>query len=360
MRALPGRAAAVWTLFASVVGAGFATGQELVPFTVACGPASPAMAAAACVGAAVLAAGRSAYPGPWRGSSGRRPTGAREVVLAAGGRAAAMAISWISLVAMLAALAHLTARDGGQGLSLAAWGMAVAAVASLPAGRGLARLSSLLGPPMAALVALSVGAWLLGAPRPSEPAGPGQGRAHGDGAGAATAAGRVSVGLRPAACAGRAALYAAANGLFAEAALRPLWGPDGRPGGPLRAAAAVGLPAGAVLGSLAAGSVLVVRSHLPAPPTMPLVHAAGRVHPALGRLHAAAVALAAYTTAVAAVVALGQGPERAAAWTAAALPVAALGFAPAVARLYPVAGWLALGVLAAEALFAGRRRRGLY
>ena len=351
-----------WTLFSAVVGAGFATGQELLPFLRHC-HSPPLAAAAACLLAGCLAWGRAVRPSPGAAAAPARAPFDPDRA----GRLAAVIISWISLTAMEAALAHLLQPLLGPAVGLAAAAAAIAAGAALPAARGLGRISVLLGPFMAVAV-LATAAWVALLPtRAPEP-------------------GKVLPALQLDAgrCALRMGLYAAANGLFAEAPLRAVAaGLQPAPAGPVNAPPAAGprpgalwpgLWGGGLLGATAGVAIWVVDRTASATEPMPLVVSAARVHPSASVLYGAVVTASAYTTAVAAAVGLAgaspagrAGPEaarlsaaRAVAWTLLAAPPAAAGFAETVQRLYPLAGWMALGAVALQAAFAAGRRWGLY
>ena len=374
-----GAALVVWTLFSAVVGAGFATGQELVPFLQEC-PAPTVAAAVACLVAGWLAWTRALQPG-WPGGCcpSKRGSWDSRVVFGAS-QAAAVVVSWISLTAMEAALAHLLHPLLGPVLSLVAAATLVAMGATLPAARGLGRLSTLLGPFMAAALT-TTGLWLAlqpsgsGPPAPSEPP-----RLH-----PPDPAPRPGVGAGR--CAMRVMLYASANGLFAERPLRAVAAGAAVGGSGMPPAAATSVPTkllglwgGALLGLTAGTGVWVMRRTSSSGEVMPLVVSAEALHPAARLVYTAAVGASAYTTAVAAAVGLGAGhgasaglglpgrsgwPRlaaggRALVWVVLAAPVAAAGFAEAVQRLYPAAGWAALAAVTVQSLFAALRRRGLY
>ena len=377
----PGRDGAglvVWTLFSAVVGAGFATGQELVPFLRECA-SPPAAAVLACLLTGWLAWTRAASPVPPADRRPDLPRSRRCGWLLEPSRAAAVGVSWISLTAMEAALAHLLEGVLGRVPSLVAAAGLVALGAILPAARGLGRLSTILGPFMAAALT-ATGLWVAvrpPGPPPSTPAIlPGTSRAD------------ALIGARPWAgrCALRVILYASANGLFAQQPLRAV--ATGLPSGPPEVARTAqvlrgplpGLWGGALLGLVAGTGVWVMGRTASSGAVMPLVVSAEALHPAARIVYTASVAASAYTTAVAAAVGLGAGHlpggrserffergwqllqvnARALLWVALAVPVAASGFAEAVQRLYPAAGWVALAALTLEGLFAAMRRRGLY
>lgn len=369
----------VWTLFSAVVGAGFATGQELVPFLREC-PSPPAAAVLACLLAGWLAWTRAARPlapaGRWAPPRRSRRCG----WVLEPSRAAAVGVSWISLTAMEAALAHLLEGLLGRALALVAAAGLVALGAVLPAARGLGRLSTLLGPFMAAALT-ATGLWVAlrpPGPAPSAPAAPPEASRAGSVIGARAGTGR---------CAMRVLLYASANGLFAQQPLRavaaglPAGAPEVAPTARMLRGPLPGLWGGALLGLVAAIGVWVMGRTASSGAAMPLVVSAEALHPMARVVYTAAVAASAYTTAVAAAVGLGSGHlpvgrseqassgrgwrllqvnARALLWVALAVPVAAAGFAEAVQRLYPAAGWAALAAVTLEGLFAALRRRGLY
>lgn len=341
----------VWTLFSAVVGAGFATGRELVLFFSGCPPSPVPWLLVSCLLIGVIAA-RDPAPGRASGAPGHWERAAGRLSAAAG-----MCLSWVTLVAMEAALAHLVAPRASWPAALIFSAFIIWAGAFWPAARGLGRLAQLLGPFIAlAVVALSL--WALVAPFSMPPDGFARPAAPGPA--------RSPTLSR---CALQAALYAASNGLFARVPLLTVAAATGQ--APLPPA----LGAGALLAATAASTLwLVARfetSHFP----MPLVEAAFELHPWAYRLHVAVVTASVYTTAVAAVVGLSQRSETGlqppglprgartavcAFWVLTALPAAAPGFAPALGRFYPLAGWVALAATGLELLFASLRRRGLY
>ena len=379
----------VWTLFSAVVGAGFATGQELLPFVRECTDA-PAAAAMACLLTGWLAWNRAMRRGCGPGGPG---SAAPPWPVGWAGRAAALAVSWIALTAMEAALAHLLEGLLGPALSLVVAAALVGLGAMVPAASGLGRLSAVLGPFMAASLT-ATGLWVdLQPAEPATPLSPGSDpRAARPGEAAArTGAPRPAAGQ----CALRILLYASANGLFAERPLRAVAAGLPAGGSGTGHGALLGLWGGGLLGFTAAIGVWVMGRTASSGEVMPLVASAAALHPAARVVYSAAVAASAYTTAVAAAVGLAgdqsrartrtarvevpqarRGPRhpggcrcpwrrlgpggRAVAWVALGIPVAGLGFAEAVQRLYPWAGWAALAALTAESLFAALRRRGLY
>lgn len=337
--------AVAWSLFSAVVGAGFASGRELVLFLGPCGRWGPA--AAAAVGLAVGVAAALPPPGSPAAEPGDTPAGTWPAGLYG---VASAGLAWATLVAMVAALAHL-AGPRASGATLAVAAAAVWAASAAPPGSGLAAVSRVLGPAIAAGLLAETAGWAARGPAGSGggllPTG--QGALH--------------------ACLSGAALYVSGNALFAQASIADLLRSFSL--GRFRALAACAAGGGLVGLAGAAGLWTIGRAATAREP-MPLLMAAAALDPAAGEAHRLVVAAAAYTTAVAAacaLVSLAQGAARrrvggwermalAAAVVASTLPLARQGFVEAVHRLYPLAGWAALAALAlgwAFAMAAGRR-----
>lgn len=337
--------AVAWTLFAAVVGAGFASGRELVLFLGRCAGAGPLTA----VGVGVLIGLMAAPPG-----AARRPSPSPVVL-----RLTSVMLAWTTLAATLAALAHLAAPAAStHGRSLVAAALAAWAGAALPASRGLAPISRKVGPVIAAVVLAEALAWgaasaldLLDATAARAALGPPQ--------------------WRP--CMSGALVYAAGNALFGRAAVERLAGELRLQATATRRACALG---GLMVGLVAGAGLWTVDLARSDAHPMPLTAAAARLHPSAGLLHMALLAGAAYTTAVAAASALvtplrglgrrmvsgdrQAGPVAAGLAIASVLPIARQGFVEAVHLLYPLAGWTALLALALDWIFAMTTRRRLY
>lgn len=332
--------AVAWSLFSAVVGAGFASGRELVLFLGPCGRWGPA--AAAAVGLAVGVAAALPPPGSPAAEPGDTPAGSWPAGLYG---VASAGLAWATLVAMVAAMAHLAGpRASGATLAAAA---AVWAASAAPPGSGLAAVSRVLGPAIAAGLLAEAAGWAA-----RGPAGSGG-------------------GLPPTghACLSGAALYVSGNALFAQASIADLLRSFSL--GRFRALAACAA-GGGLVGLVGAAGLWTIGRAATAREPMPLVMAAAALDSAAGEAHRLVVAAAAYTTAVAAacaLVSLAQGAARrrvggwertalAAAVVASTLPLARQGFVEAVHRLYPLAGWAALAALVlgwAFAMAAGRR-----
>lgn len=337
----PATSLVAWTLFSAVVGAGYASGRELVVFFLPCrGWALPA-----ALGAGLLIA--LAAHGPSGAGAGRRglpPWVDRAVI---GG------ISWVSLAAMMAGTAHLVDPARARPFSgVVVAGALIWAGASLPPARGLARISRWLGPPIAVGMMGLAAAWAVAGRIPGE-AGPQPWRE----------------GWLPR-CLTNTATYAASNAVFARGALDALAGSlAASPGAAPRGATAGGLLVGVVATAGLSAMLAAGTSDLP----MPLVEAASRLHPVSGWLYRVVLLAAIYTTGVAAATSLaslaaphGVSPGHAGharwalLWVASAVPAAAPGFAETVGQLYPAAGIVALAYLLVEAALASLAGPRLY
>ena len=337
--------AVAWTLFSAVVGAGFASGRELVLFLGDCGAGGPL----AAVGVGLLI-GLMASPFAAAGRGSDPPA-----VL----RVTSLVLAWTTLAATLAALGHLAAAvPAGPAGSLLVAALVVWAGAALPASRGLAPLSRLIGPVIAAVVMLEALAWAAGSALVLLDA---------------PAAELVPGALQWRTCLSGVLVYAAGNALFGRAAVARLVGELRLEATATRRACALG---GLLVGLVAGAGLWTVGLAGSSAQPMPLMTAAVRLHPSAGLLHSLLLAGAAYTTAVAAASALVApleglalrlarserriGPVSAALAIVSVLPVARHGFVEAVHLLYPLAGWTALVALALDWVFARAPWRRLY
>lgn len=347
----------VWTLFSAVVGAGYASGRELVLFLGPCG--AHQQWAALLVGlltglAAALPEPDAPAPGgsprwllngPWLASAIDRVTG--------------WGLAWVTLAAMVAALTHLVARAPEEALAtVVAVAGAIWAGAALPLQRGLAFISRLLGPAIAAAILLEAAGWgVVGLAAPPN---------------AAPLPGSL-IGLDRSGCLQGAFVYAAGNAIFARVTLEGLVRLLGLSRRALLFACGAG---GGLVGLAAAAGLFAIAEAGTSAVAMPLMQSAALLHPMAGAAHRLVLAAAAYTTAVAAAAALAgllsasrlagplRGPAGSAAGAALAvvstLPLAREGFVETVHTLYPLAGWTALVALALRWGFAMSLWRRLY
>ena len=349
-----------WTLFSSVVGAGFASGRELVLFLGSCEPHRGwAALLTGCLIGLVAALPEPAPPSPpGRGGTlfewWRLPSALYAAVT--------RGLAWATLVAMVAALAHLVAPTRETALGpLAVAAVAVWLGAAVPAHRGLVLVSRVLGPAMAAAILLEGAIWGLAGPAPLP----------------APTSRRPMSGptqtLGSLGCLEGTLIYAAGNAAFARVALEELVRVMRLPGRDLSLASAAG---GGLVGAVAAAGLTAVERAGTWITAMPLLEAASDLHPAAGAAHRLVLAAAAYTTAVAGASALsGWLPQwrpspqwghsagtavGAAVVVLSTLPVAREGFVEAVQTLYPLAGWTALVALALRWGFAIVPWRRLY
>lgn len=325
----------------TVVGAGFASGQEVLRFFTAFGPRGTlgvalASALLAAAGVAVLRAAHA-----WRARSHR------ELLLALGGRWLGGAADAVVTAFLLAGCAVMFAGSGAIaaeqfGLPEAAgrWGMALATTATVLLGlRGVVRATSLVAPALAAaVVALSL--WSL-----AQEGAPGAG------------------GVRPAAGTWwlAAVLYASYNLVLALAVLAPLG--SELPRDEVRVLG--GAAGGAALGLTACLIHTALLAHLGrvAAAEVPMLELARSASPVAAAGYAGVLWAEVYTTAVASLFGVVRrlfpsGGRRYAAGTlllaAAALGLGRLGFSRLVATVYPAVGYLGLALLAAG---LARRRR---
>lgn len=333
------------TYVGTVVGAGFASGQEILRFFALFGDAGwsgLALAAAlfALFGARVLLLGME-----------QRATSYWPVVRAVAGPRLGRALDAVVLFFLLGSSVTMVAAAGATVRE--AWGlppwlgsslMAAAAAGTLLRGvRGVARAISLASPALiGAMVALAWSFWLRGGQAGGPPAPPGV---------------APVVPFWPLA----AVLYVSFNLVGAIGVLAPLGG-SGRRRASLVAGALLG---GAGLGLAAASVQLVLHADpgLLHHAEVPLVRAAGSLAPWAGSAYSAVLLVEVYTTAVASLFGLAtrlravlpSGP--AGAWAVAALCLAAsrLGFARMVATFYPLVGAAGLLLLVCLALPGGAR-----
>ncbi len=331
------------TYVGTVVGAGFASGQEILRFFGLLGGAGwwgllLAAALFALFGARILLLGRES-----------RAASYWPVLLAAAGPVLARPLDYLIVFFLFGSAVTMVAAAGAAGQE--AWGwpplagsgaMAVAATGTVLLGlRGVTRSISLVSPLLiAAIVALAWAVHLRG------------GQADGPGAALPPV-----VPFWPLA----AVLYVSFNLVGAIGVLAPLGG---------SAARRWSLLAGAALGALglglAAASVLsVLHSDLSSlqRAQVPLVRAAGDLAPWAGGAYSAVLLLEVYTTAVASLFGLTsrldrllpRGPTRGALLVGATLLASRVGFARLVATLYPLVGAAGLLLLACLAFPRARR-----
>lgn len=346
----PQAATVTWTLFSAVVGAGYASGQELVLFLAPCG--RQGIPGALLVGMLIGMASLLQNPSASASQPGARDGCAAPMVAAdLMHRGVALTLAWMTLAAMVAAMAHLVGQQDGQRAALLLAAGATWGGAALPVHRGLSPISRTLGPVMALAIITEAAAWA--ALPPARPPG---------------------TGLHPLApgnpvhCLQGVFIYAAGNAVFARLAVERLVAAERLSPAHLVAACAAG---GFLTGGVAAAALFAIGAAGTFDQPMPLMAAAGRLHPTVAVVHVAVVGAAAYTTAVAgahalasaAAAALGGSrtkPLWAALVVASVLPAARGGFVETVHRLYPLGGWAALAALALSWVFARLGRRRLY
>lgn len=335
----------------TVVGAGFASGQEILRFFTA----YDAWAWAGLTVAAVLLALLGAVVmriGAITGAESHR-----EVFRAVGGPRLGVLADWIVSGFLLAGAGVMMAGSGAifrEQWGLPAWaGSAVMAAAAVVTVwfriQGVATVAALVAPLLIASVAgLSAVTVLdLGLPGPAAPE-----------AAAAGLEGAAPSWLLA------AALYAGYNLVLATPVLAPLGAAVGAP----RAIAAGAVLGGAALGLGALAIHLGVAAGLPetARAEVPMLLLARRQGSLVATLYGIVLWLEIYTTAVASlygITARVRSPRRRGfARTAAGLGVLAFtisfaGFAGLIRHLYPLLGWLGLVIIAALAL-RGVRGRG--
>jgi uncharacterized membrane protein YkvI len=340
MRARPVTPYEVAALFVgSMIGAGFASGQEVWQFFARFGP--PGVAAALAAGCALGGVGAMALAGARRTAA----RSYRDILGAFCPRDVRVALEFVLVPFLLLGTAIMFAGAGALGhedyrlpFAAGSWvtALAVAAVTRRRL-RGVLAANAVLAPLLCAVV-LAVAVATLASGRSAGIQG------HGgiQGAGGATGVGAGAAGVAGVAVAALA--YVCYNGAIALVALAPLGQGRLRP----RAAAAGAMAGGLVLGVLAA-LVAAAELHLAgaAEREVPLAAAAAALGPAWRGFYAAALWAALFTTANANVLGLqsrlGDGEERREALFGPAVAVAAaalshLGFTALVVTVYPLLG----------------------
>jgi len=353
MRAHPVTPYEVTALFVgSMIGAGFASGQEVWQFFARFGP--PGVAAALTAGLALGGVGAMVLAGARRTAA----RSYRDILGSFCPRDVRVALEFVLVPFLVLGTAIMFAGAGALGhedyrlpFSVGVWAtaLAVAAVTRRRL-RGVLAANAILAPLLCAVV-LAVVLATLASGRPGGIEGPG------DPGGAVGVAGVAAAAL----------VYVCYNGAIALVALAPLGRGRLRP----RAAAGGAMVGGLVLGVLAA---LVAAAELRlagvAEREVPLAAAATALGPAWRGSYAAALWAALFTTAIANVLGLqsrlGGGEERREALFGPAVAVAAaalsyFGFTALVVTVYPLlglAGAAAVAFLARGLLRPPRRRRG--
>jgi uncharacterized membrane protein YkvI len=336
MRARPVTPYEVAALFVgSMIGAGFASGQEVWQFFARFGP--PGVAAALAAGCALGGVGAMALAGARRTAA----RSYRDILGAFCPRDVRVALEFVLVPFLLLGTAIMFAGAGALGhedyrlpFSAGSWvtALAVAAVTRRRL-RGVLAANAVLAPLLCAVV-IAVALATLASGRSAGIQGHGGIQGPGGATGAGGAAGVAVAALA----------YVCYNGAIALVALAPLGRGRLRP----RAAAAGAMAGGLVLGVLAA-LVAAAELHLAgaAEREVPLAAAAAALGPAWRGFYAAALWAALFTTAIANVLGLqsrlGGGEERREALFGPAVAVAAaalshLGFTALVVTVYPLLG----------------------